>query len=108
MFFELGRANTEIGIDEDDLLAPELANVPDLKLEELEFSQRTFNCLRRAGILNLRQLAIVNEADLTSIRGFGKKSLLEVRDKLNEHGLQLKAAKGGYVSLDMLDDEDDF
>ncbi|MBS1713698.1 MAG: DNA-directed RNA polymerase subunit alpha [Armatimonadetes bacterium] len=108
MFFELGRANAEIGIDEDDLLAPELANVPDLKLEELEFSQRTFNCLRRAGILNLRQLAIVNEADLTSIRGFGKKSLLEVRDKLNEHGLQLKAAKGGYVSLDMLDDEDDF
>ena len=74
----------------------------------MDFSQRTFNCLRRAAILNLRQLAVVNEADLTSIRGFGKKSLVEVRDKLQEHGLELKAAKGGYISLDLLDDDDDF
>lgn len=108
MFFELGNAGIDVFIGDEDTLAPELANVPDLKIEEMDFSQRTFNCLRRAGILNLRQLAVVNEADLTSIRGFGKKSLLEVRDKLMEHGLELKAAKGGYISLDLLDDDDDF
>ena len=108
MFFELGNAGVDLTIATEDTLSPELANVPDLKIEEMDFSQRTFNCLRRAGILNLRQLAVVNEADLTSIRGFGKKSLLEVRDKLVEHGLELKAAKGGYISLDLLDDDDDF
>jgi DNA-directed RNA polymerase subunit alpha len=52
-------------------------------------------------------LATATESDLTSIRGFGKKSLLEVRDKLVEHGLELKPPKGGYRAIDLLDDEDD-
>ncbi len=108
MFFELGSAGLDLGLDDDGELAPELANIPDLKIEELDFSQRTFNCLRRAGILTLRQLAIVNEADLTSIRGFGKKSLHEVRDKLAEHNVELRPSKGGYINIDLLDDEDDF
>lgn len=107
MFFELGDAGTEPLEVASLELSAELANVPDIKIEELEFSQRTFNCLRRAGILNLRQLAMVNESDLTGIRGFGKKSLTEVRDKLAEHGVDLKPGKGGYVAID-LDDEDDY
>ena len=106
MFFDLGRAGLMMDADSEEALPEELANVPDIKIEEMDFSQRTFNCLRRAGILNLRQLAITNEAELNSIRGFGKKSLTEVRDKLNEHGLELKAAKGSYVGVDILDDED--
>ena len=52
-------------------------------------------------------LAVASESDLTAIRGFGKKSLVEVRDKLHEHGLELKPPKGGYRALDTLDDEDD-
>lgn len=109
MFFDLGQGGFE---DEDIELADTsdemLKNVPDLRIEELDFSQRTFNCLRRAGILNLKNLAVATESDLTAIRGFGKKSLLEVRDKLAEHGLELKPPKGGYrSSLDSLDDEDD-
>jgi len=108
MFFELGRpAADDIFSIEDDIPA-ELSNVPEIKIEELDFSQRTFNCLRRAGILNLRALAAVNEGDLNGIRGFGKKSLTEVREKLEEHGLELKPAKGGFIAMDMLDDEDDF
>jgi DNA-directed RNA polymerase subunit alpha len=109
MFFDLGQA----GFEDDAIIAEDtsdelLKNVPDLRIEELDFSQRTFNCLRRAGILNLKNLAVATESDLTAIRGFGKKSLLEVRDKLAEHGLELKPPKGGYRSaLDTLDDEDD-
>ena len=72
----------------------------------MDFSQRTFNCLRRAGILNLRQLAVTNEAELNSIRGFGKKSLNEVRDKLEEHGIELRAAKGSFVGVDILEEEE--
>lgn len=107
MFFELGEGGIEAGFDELDEMTPELANIPDLRIEELDFSQRTFNCLRRAGMLTLRSLALASESDLTSIRGFGKKSLIEVRDKLIEHGLELKPPKGGYRALDSLDDEDD-
>lgn len=107
MFFELGRASVEELTFEDNAVEDELKNVPDIKIEELDFSQRTFNCLRRAGILNLRQLAVVTESDLNGIRGFGKKSLNEVRDKLAENGIEMKASKGGFINIDMLDDEDD-
>jgi DNA-directed RNA polymerase subunit alpha len=108
MFFDLGEAGYESDFIDDVQVDDELLkNVPDLRIEEMDFSQRTFNCLRRAGILNLKALAIASESDLTAIRGFGKKSLLEVRDKLQEHGLELKPPKGGYRSLDAFDDEDE-
>lgn len=107
MFFDLGAAGYTDDALETDEMSPEILNIPDLRIEELDFSQRTFNCLRRAGLLTLRALALATESDLTSIRGFGKKSLLEVRDKLQEHGLELKPPKGGYRALDAFDDEDD-
>lgn len=107
MFFEIGQAGFESDLLDVDDVAPELANIPDMRIEELDFSQRTFNCLRRAGLLTLRALATATESDLTSIRGFGKKSLVEVRDKLQEHGLELKPPKGGYRAIDLLDDEDE-
>jgi DNA-directed RNA polymerase subunit alpha len=110
MFFELGEAGFEssysVAIEEED---ESLQNVPELRIEELDFSQRTFNCLRRAGILTLRSLAGTSESDLTAIRGFGKKSLVEVRDKLGEHGLEMKPPKAGYrPEITDEDDEDDF
>lgn len=106
MFFELGRPSVDEVFDDIATDDDSLANVPDTKIEELDLSQRTFNCLRRAGILNLRQLAAVTESDLNGIRGFGKKSLTEVRDKLAEHDVDLKPSKGGFINLDVLDDDD--
>jgi DNA-directed RNA polymerase subunit alpha len=105
LFFDLGAAGFEPMDAFSGEIPAELSHVPDTKIEELDFSQRTFNCLRRAGILNLRQLATVSESDLTSIRGFGKKSLGEVRDKLAEHDVELKPGVGGYP-IDLLDDDD--
>lgn len=107
MFFEVGQVGFDTDTFGEDDLPPELANIPDMRIEELDFSQRTFNCLRRAGLLSLRALATATESDLTSIRGFGKKSLVEVRDKLQEHGLELKPPKGGYRAIELLDDEDE-
>lgn len=106
MFFDLGRASIEDIVEDGSSLEEEVSSVPDIKIEELDFSQRTFNCLRRAGILNLRQLALVTEMDLNGIRGFGKKSLTEVRDRLADHGIDLKPSKGGYINLDALEDDD--
>jgi DNA-directed RNA polymerase subunit alpha len=107
MFFELGRANIDLGFEEVEMDEAELSNIPEIKIEEMDFSQRTFNCLRRAGLLTLRHLAVVTESDLIGIRGFGKKSLNEVRDKLAEHGLAMKPPKGGYRAFDLEDDEDE-
>lgn len=107
MFFDLGKGAHDIEFGDEEIDLPELANVPEIKIEELDFSQRTYNCLRRAGLLTLRHLAAVTESDLTSIRGFGKKSLNEVRDKLGEHGLAIKPPKAGYRAVDLLDDDDE-
>jgi DNA-directed RNA polymerase subunit alpha len=105
LFFSLG---SELDAEMPVLAEPagdqiELVNVPEIKLEELDFSQRTFNCLRRAGILTLRQLAVVTEADLTGIRGFGRKSLMEVKDKLAEFDVDLKTSRAFLGD----DDEDE-
>ncbi|MBN8690098.1 MAG: DNA-directed RNA polymerase subunit alpha [Armatimonadetes bacterium] len=108
MFFELGKGNFDLDFADEESELPELSNVPEIKIEEMDFSQRTFNCLRRAGLLTLRHLAATTESDLTSIRGFGKKSLNEVRDKLAEHGLAIKPPKAGYRVVDFDDDEEDF
>jgi DNA-directed RNA polymerase subunit alpha len=106
MFFEIGKpgVGATLGLEEGP---EEDESVPDTRIEELEFSQRTFNCLRRAGLMNLRSLAAATESDLTAIRGFGKKSLIEVRDKLQEHGLELKPPKGGYRPHEFDDDEEE-
>jgi DNA-directed RNA polymerase subunit alpha len=107
MFFELGRVGLGRPEVDNDAQEDELINVPDMSIDDLDFSQRTFNCLRRAGIMTLRQLAISNEGELTSIRGFGKKSLNEVRERLSQHGVDLKPARGSFASIDLLDDDDD-
>ncbi|MDX2066138.1 MAG: DNA-directed RNA polymerase subunit alpha [Fimbriimonadaceae bacterium] len=108
MFHKLGDAgDVDLGDYDSGEDAEFLKNVPDLRIEELDFSQRTFNCLRRASILTLRALAATNESELTAIRGFGKKSLVEVRDKLAEHGLEMKPPKGGVRTIDLDDEEED-
>lgn len=65
-------------------------NVPDVRVEELDFSVRTFNCLKRAGISSVRDLVHRTQHELMSIRNFGKRSLLEVREKLANLGLTLR------------------
>ncbi len=77
----------------------ELARPPELesalsrqlqtRIEELEFSVRTSNCLRREGITTVGELVQRTESDLMAIRNFGRKSLQEVKDKLAERDLSL-------------------
>jgi DNA-directed RNA polymerase subunit alpha len=62
---------------------------PDARIEELDFSVRTYNCLKKANIQTISDLVQTTEEDLMNIRNFGRKSLLEVRDKLAQFGLSL-------------------
>ncbi len=70
----------------------ELAGAPEVesatarqlqtRIEDLDFSVRTSNCLRREGISTVGELVQRTESDLMAIRNFGRKSLVEVKDKL--------------------------
>lgn len=59
-------------------------------IEEVEFSVRAYNCLKRAGIHTVQDLVNKKEVEVTKIRNLGKKSLKEVLDKVEELGLSFK------------------
>ena len=67
--------------------------VLEMPIEELDLSVRSYNCLRRAGINTVEELARHSEEDMMKVRNLGKKSLKEVKDKLEELGLSLGCAK---------------
>ena len=59
-------------------------------IEEIEFSVRAYNCLKRAGINTMQDLIDKKEIEVTKIRNLGKKSLKEVLDKVKEMGLKFR------------------
>ena len=64
--------------------------VLDMSIDELELSVRSYNCLKRAGIQTVQDLASKSEDDMIKVRNLGKKSLKEVKEKLIELGLGFK------------------
>ena len=62
----------------------------EMTIEELELSVRSFNCLKRAAINTVEELTQKTEDDMMKVRILGKKSLDEVKAKLDELGLSLK------------------
>jgi DNA-directed RNA polymerase subunit alpha len=77
---ELGEVST-VGTGSPDL---------DLRIEELDLSERPRNCLKRAQINTIGELVERTLDDLLNITNFGQKSLDEVVQKLDERGLSLK------------------
>ena len=59
-------------------------------IEEIEFSVRAYNCLKRAGIHTVQDLINKREVEVTKIRNLGKKSLKEVIDKVKSLGLSFR------------------
>ena len=62
----------------------------EMTIEELELSVRSFNCLKRAAINTVEELTMKSEEDMMKVRNLGKKSLDEVKAKLEELGLGLR------------------
>lgn len=62
----------------------------DTTIEELDFSIRSFNCLKRAQIYTVGDLVNTTEEEMKKIRNLGAKSMEEVVKKLREMGLSLK------------------
>ena len=62
----------------------------ETSIDDLDFSVRAYNCLKRAGIHTLQDLVNKSETDMMKIRNLGKKSLKEVLDKIRDMGLVLR------------------
>ena len=62
----------------------------ETSIDDMEFSVRAYNCLKRAGINTMQDLVNRKESDMMKIRNLGKKSLKEVLDKVKEMGLSFR------------------
>jgi len=93
LFFDFGEQD-EHGLYTDHLGA--LIPGADRRIKDLGFSVRTFNCLRKVGISTVGELVAHSESELIAIKNFGRKSLNEVKEKLEELELSLRDS-GEYV-----------
>lgn len=64
--------------------------VMEMTIEELDLSVRSYNCLKRAGINSVEELTRKTEEDMMKVRNLGRKSLEEVKQKLESLGLSLR------------------
>jgi DNA-directed RNA polymerase subunit alpha len=65
----------------------------EMTIEELDLSVRSYNCLKRAGINNVQDLANKTEGDMMKVRNLGRKSLEEVLKKMMDLGLALQPSE---------------
>ncbi len=70
-----------------ELPQSELDALLDTNVEEMELSVRSANCLKNAGIRNLRELVQKTEREMLETKNFGRKSLNEIKEILREKGL---------------------
>lgn len=79
--------NAEIMVEKEE---DQKEKVLEMTIEELDLSVRSYNCLKRAGINTVQELANKSEEEMMKVRNLGRKSLEEVQHKLDELGLGLR------------------
>ena len=89
LFIDLSETarNTKVMVEKAESKRERILEMP---IEDLELSVRSYNCLKRAGISTVQDLANKTETDMMKVRNLGKKSLDEVINKL--HSLDLNFA----------------
>ena len=84
LFSNLNRLPDERSDRPPMVVSPEIYQTP---IEKLELSPRTLNCLKRSHISKVGEVLEVSDDELLKIRNFGEKSLVELKEKLAEHGV---------------------
>ncbi len=64
-------------------------NLEDMRIEELDFTVRSYNCLKKAGVNTISDLTSMSYAELLKIKNLGRKSLNEIIEKMKELGHDL-------------------
>lgn len=77
------------GHGDDDTDQDEMMEKLGLRIDEIELSVRSTNCLSGANIETIAELVSIPERKMLEFRNFGKKSLNEIKAKLTEMGLHL-------------------
>lgn len=91
IFDELNFQSITFDVEEDDepTSSDTIVNKLAMKISEIELSVRATNCLQIANIETIAELVVMQEIDMLKFRNFGKKSLNEIKHKLDEMGLSL-------------------
>ncbi len=84
LFSNLNRVAEEGADRAPVVVSPEIYQTP---IEKLELSPRTLNCLKRSHISKVGEVLEMSDDELLKIRNFGEKSLVELKEKLAEHGV---------------------
>ena len=86
LFIDLSETarNTQVMVEKEESKKEKVLEMP---IEELELSVRSYNCLKRAGIATVEDLANKSQEDMMKVRNLGRKSLDEVTNKLIALGL---------------------
>ncbi|MBO5453354.1 MAG: DNA-directed RNA polymerase subunit alpha [Clostridia bacterium] len=89
LFLDLsdGAMHTEVLVSKPD---SKKEKVMEMTIEELDLSVRSYNCLKRAGVNTVEDLAEKTEEDMMRVRNLGRKSLEEVLNKMESLGLSLR------------------
>jgi len=93
IFTDIDRIEALTDVGAGDVGAPEVSlahGMENFPIEELELGVRSYNCLKRVGIETIGDLVSKTEAELAAIPNFGKKSIEEVKETLQAHGLNLR------------------
>jgi len=85
LFLEEGEAEEEAAGPAQQV---QPTSVLDVKVDDLDLSMRSINCLRAAGITTAEELVQKSENDMLKYRNFGRKSLIELTEKLEKLGLR--------------------
>ena len=75
---------------EAEVEIPQARGMENFPIEELELGVRSYNCLKRVGIETIGDLVTKSETELSAVPNFGKKSIDEVAETLEAHGLSLR------------------
>ncbi|MBI4829351.1 MAG: DNA-directed RNA polymerase subunit alpha [Nitrospinae bacterium] len=101
-----------INTDEEEELAPQMVNEEKLKIamnlrksvDELELSVRSYNCLKNANIKTIIELVRKSDSEMLKTRNFGRKSLNEIKEILEDMGLHLGMNVDAYrEEMEMLE-----
>ncbi len=85
LFLEEGAPEEEVAAQTKET---QPTSVLDVKVDQLDLSMRSINCLRAAGITTVEELVLKSENDMLKYRNFGRKSLIELTEKLEKLGVR--------------------
>ena len=79
---------TEIMVEKEETHKEKML---EMTIEELDLSVRSYNCLKRAGINSVQELTDRTDAQMMKVRNLGRKSLVEIQEKLSLLGLGFRS-----------------